>query len=71
MGGGVIGIVLIPVPIVGTAVGAVVGGLSRFVWGATKAEERRAKVERNVRNYRETITRAKEVHSNLHDLLND
>ena len=75
VGGGVIGTVLIPVPIlgtlVGTGIGTVVGGLSGLVWSAAKADEGRAKVESNVRNYRETVSKAQEMHHDLYDLLND
>ena len=57
--------------IVGAGIGTAVGGVSGLLWGVYKGNEARAKVGSKVRNYKETITKAQNMYSDLHDLLKD
>ena len=59
--GGVLGTMLVPG--VGTAVGTVLGGVAGsvtgLVYGTQKAEEAKAKLDRNFKNYRDTLNKGK------------
>lgn len=67
--GGTIGTTLLPG--VGTVVGAGIGGAIGFARSYAAGNEGHARVERNVRNYRETISKAQAMHSTLKELLCD
>ena len=56
---------------VGAGIGATIGTFSGLIWGSIKGDEERKKVERKVRNYRETISKAQAKHSTLQELLRD
>ena len=60
-------------PEVSTVVGACIGGAIGFAWSyaAGNEFEGHARVERNVRNYREIISKAQAMHSTLKELLCD
>ena len=48
-----------------------IGGAIGFAWSYAAGNEGHARVERNVRNYRETISKAQAMHSILKELLCD
>ena len=73
VGGGVVGTAILPIigTVIGAGIGTAVGGVSGLMWGAVKGEEQREKVEIKVRNYRETISKADAMHTDLQDLLHN